>query len=270
MTDRYVAAVNKNLSALHHVSASIYLTQDIRTETDAYVKNGAVQKIAVFFSLDDDGRSLQIEREYYYDDRRLQFVHEEARAYDEQAKDYVKTEENWFYFDKGKMVTWLSGDKKETKVRDKEYFLQEEDVLVIARDLLTGLGPRLAWKKNDPIPLASFLPGRVFRYSCVAGEDGKFEPDGRIQASLFDGFGFINPRVGAWRLDGEKLIVSGTNVTDDAYQGFIFEEKDGSVIAYNPTGGCGMTIAKDIHTIEQYEDAHVYFFPSAKEEESEE
>lgn len=263
-TDWYVASVNKNLTALRKVNVTIYAVPDTPAETDAYEKKEEVVKIATTFF----GDKVHTEREYYYQGRRLRFVHEKVNSYDETAKDYLPTEENWFYFDKGKMITWLAGAKKELKGRNKEYFLQEEDILSVEQDLLTGLSPRLAWKQINSIPLASFLPGNVFRCSFEAGEEGVFEEGGTLRARLIQEFPSDGntSRVGSWRLEGEKLILSGTNLSDNTFTDFVFQEKDGLIIAEPKAGTCGMTIAKDLATIDQYEDAHVYIFGSSSED----
>lgn len=256
LTDQYVAKIDKELSSFRKFHVTIYVEPNVPAETDAYDKNGDVKKLFAHFFGDD----FQIEREYYFDKGKLRFIHDVGKSRDERLQDYVKTEENWFYFDNDKMIVWLAGSKKEKKTQNDAYSEQEKDVVVTSQELLTGLSPRLAWRQKDPIPLASFLPGRVFKHYCATStERGTFESDGRLPTSKFDGFDYVDSGVGKWQLDGEKLIIFDTALAArDEFRNLLFEEKEGNTIAYHDKGTCSIEIAKDYDTLEAFGKTNVW------------
>ena len=256
LTDSYVSKIDKELPSLHKFHVTVYAIPDVTTETDAYDKKGDVRKLSAEFF----GNDFQVEREYYYDNGKLRFVHELTKSRNEQLQDYIKTEENWFYFDNDKMILWLSGSKKEKKTRDETYSVQEQDVILSSQDLLTGIAPKLAWKQRNPVPLSSFLPGKSFYHYCVTStERGTFEPDGRLPTSEFDGFEYRESKIGKWQVDGEKLIIFDTALTAiDTFRDLLFEEKEGNIIGYHDKGTCSIEIAKDYETLKAFDKTRVW------------
>ncbi len=256
LADSYVSKIDKELPSLRKFHVTIYAIPDVTTEANAYDKKGDVKKLfAEFFAKD-----FRVEREYYYNNGKLQFVHELTKSRNEQLQDYIKTEENWFYFDGDKMILWLTGSKKEKKSHDETYSAQEQDVVQSSQDLLTGITPRLAWKQTNPVPLSSFLPGKVFYHYCVTyTERGTFESEGRLPTSEFDGFDYGNPSIGTWKIEDDKIIISDTKLTAvDTFINLTFEEKEANIIGHNNKGTCSIEIADNYDTLEEFDKTRVW------------
>lgn len=255
-TDRYVASVNKSLPSLRQIDIVVHGLPAEDVWVSSYDREGKVKKISARF-VSELGA---IEREFYYDNRKVRYVYEHTKIYkDFDFKEVEKEEENWFYFDNGKMITWLAGPSKERKQRDEAFETQEEDILLTSEDLFVALRPRFAWVRRKPIPLKTFVPESIFYNSCEAGEHGYFKQNGELQVSVPANVE-PNNKIGRWKLEGETLVISGSFLSDNTYKNLIFEENEGKAIAYQTSVGCGITIARDRKIITAYENTGTYDF----------
>ena len=101
-------------------------------EARVFVENGGVAKIAVSH-LGEMGRSLE---DFYFRNGSLIFVFRRSQGYDRPFGQVQSTEEDRFYFDRGRMVRWRGANQNVVPRGNVEYPEQEENHLRFAERLL--------------------------------------------------------------------------------------------------------------------------------------
>lgn len=191
--DLKIAGIEKNLPKLQKMDVTLlgYSSEKAMSTIYRSRDNLLVKIMATYL-----GELGKKEVTYYFDDNFVVYISEKTSDYDKPFGEVEKTKTDKFYFEKDKLI-------------NEEW-----------ERLLIGIGPRLKWTQTEIVPLGSFLPGKSFIYSCETGEKGIFGQDGKLTVSIL---GESSTTTALWRVDGEKLIISGSVIADGIYEDFIFE-----------------------------------------------
>ncbi|MBI2404559.1 hypothetical protein HYV22_00030 [Candidatus Gottesmanbacteria bacterium] len=100
---------------------------------------------------------------------------------------------------------------------------------------------------------------------CMSGEYGIFKPDGSVPITLGHDFSRedIQPSssIGSWRVEGNTLIITNTNISDATYRDFVFEKKGDTVVAYPEEGGCGLYVGPNTDILYEFTNTELVTSP---------
>lgn len=251
LIDREIEAIERSLSQTQKMDVTLlgYSTENAMSTVYRSHDNLLVKIMATYL-----GELGKKEVTYYFDDSFVIYISEKTSDYDKPFGEVIKTKTDRFYFEKDKLIIWIPKRQSE-KVDDS---FKEEELDQEWERLLIGIGPRLKWTQTEIVPLASFLPGKSFIYSCEAGEKGVFGQDGKLTVSIL---GESSTTTALWRVDGEKLIISGSVLADGIYEDLVFEVHENYEAKY---GGYTVahkkcfTIGSEVAIIDEFNRASWY------------
>lgn len=111
------AAVNKNQVKYKAVKKELSGFSTEGGELTAYFDGPEIVKIAVT----NYGETNSFFEEFYYSDEKLIFVYRKQEIYDEPMSKVVRTKENRFYFNDGRLIRWVNENGKQVGAGDRQY-----------------------------------------------------------------------------------------------------------------------------------------------------
>lgn len=112
-------------------------------------------------------------------------------------------------------------------------------------------------EETRSVDLSQFIPNKSFENGCASGEQGVFNSDGTVSVTW--GRDFVpndtrpNQSIGQWQVKNNKLIISGTSLSDGEHD-LIFTMSEGQKqVAKTFEEGCGITIQPQSGISESYE-----------------
>jgi hypothetical protein len=131
----HYATINKNAAGYKSVKKELTGFSAEGGELVAYFDGPKIMKI-VASHFGEGGKAVE---EYYYWDDQLIFVFRKDSSYDKPGSGkVVRTEENRFYFNAGRLIRWVDEKQKQVAPGNSEYPEKEKDYLENSKQFTDG------------------------------------------------------------------------------------------------------------------------------------